>query len=80
MYDAKTNMDTDITIQVRSLFKENTFLTQIPRNISIPESNQRGEPVIAYRPTSSGALAYLALAKEIIDHEQFKKNWHKIYS
>jgi len=71
MYDAKTNMDTDITIQVRSLFKENTFLTQIPRNISIPESNQRGEPVTAYRPTSSGALAYFALAKEIIDHETF---------
>ncbi|MCQ2087005.1 MAG: ParA family protein [Bacilli bacterium] len=69
MYDAKTNLDTEITIQVRSLFKENTFLTQIPRNISIPESNQRGEPVIVYRPTSSGALAYLSLAKEIIDHE-----------
>ena len=71
MYDAKTNMDTDITIQVRSLFKENTFLTQIPRNISIPESNQRGEPVTAYRPTSSGALAYFSLAKEIIYHETF---------
>lgn len=70
MYDAKTNLDTEITIQVRSLFKENTFLTQIPRNISIPESNQKGEPVTTYRPTSSGALAYFSLAKEIIDHER----------
>ena len=70
MYDAKTNLDTEITIQVRSLFKENTFLTQIPRNISIPESNQKGEPVTTYRPTSSGALAYFSLAKEIMDHEK----------
>lgn len=69
MYDAKTNLDTEISVEVRSLFKENTFLTQIPRNISIPESNVRGEPVTVYRPTSSGALAYFALAKEIIDHE-----------
>lgn len=70
MYDSKTRLGTEITTQIRGLFKENTFLTQIPRNISIPESNAKGLPVTVYRPNSSGALAYFSLAKEVIDHEE----------
>ena len=27
-------------------------------------------PVTLFRPTSSGALAYISLAKEVIDHEE----------
>ena len=70
MYDAKTSLGTEIASQVRGLFKENTFLTQIPRNVSIPESNSKGLPVTIYKPSSSGALAYFSLAKEVIDHEE----------
>lgn len=69
MYDSRSNLCTDVTMQIRGLFKENTFITQIPRNISIPESNAKGIPVIAFRPTSSGSLAYLSLAREIIDKD-----------
>ena len=69
MYDSKSNYSTEVTMQIRSLFKENTFLTQVPRNISIPESNSKGMPVTVYRKSSSGALAYFSLAKEIIDKE-----------
>ena len=69
MYDSKTRLGTEVCMQIRGLFKENTFLTQITRNISIPESNAKGIPVILYRPTSSGATAYLSVAREIIDHE-----------
>ncbi len=72
MYDSKTTLGTEIASQVRGLFKENTFLSQIPRNISIPESNVKGLPVTIYRPSSSGALAYFSLAKEVIDHEERK--------
>ena len=70
MYDAKTRLGTEISTQIRGLFKENTFLTQIPRNISIPESNSKGLPVTVHKPTSSGALAYFSLAKEVIDHNE----------
>ena len=70
MYDSKTTLCTEISTQVRGLFKENTFLTHIPRNISVPESNAKGMPVTIYRPSSSGALAYFSLAKEIMDHEE----------
>ena len=69
MYDAKTRLGTEVSTQIRGLFKENTFLTQIPRNISVPESNVKGLPVTIYRPSSSGALAYFSLAKEVMDHE-----------
>ena len=69
MYDAKTRLGTEISAQIRGLFKENTFLTQIPRNISVPESNMHGMPVTIFRPSSSGALAYFSLAKEVMDHE-----------
>ncbi len=70
MYDAKTRLGTEISTQIRGLFKENTFLTQIPRNISIPESNSKGLPVTIHKPSSSGALAYFSLAKEVIDHNE----------
>ncbi|MCH5171282.1 MAG: ParA family protein [Erysipelotrichales bacterium] len=70
MYDPRTRLCVEVTTQVRGLFKENTFLTQIPRNISLPESSARGLPITLYRPTSAGSLAYLNLAKEVIEHEQ----------
>ena len=70
MYDSKSRLATEITMQIRSLFKENTFLCQIPRNISVPESNARGVPVTTYRPSSASALAYFALAREVMDHEE----------
>jgi chromosome partitioning protein len=69
MYDSRTRLGTEISTQVRGLFKENTFLTQIPRNVSLPEASARGIPITLYRPTSSGSLAYLSLAKEVIDNE-----------
>lgn len=69
MYDSKTVLATEVSMEIRGLFKENTFLTQIPRNISIPESNVRGIPVVTYRPSSSSALAYFSLAREVMDKE-----------
>ena len=70
MYDSKTVLGTEIAAEVRRLFRESTFLTSIPRNQSIQESQARQMPVTAFRPTSSGSAAYFALAREIIDHEE----------
>lgn len=70
MYDARTQLGTEISSEVRRLFRENTFLTSIPRNQSIAESQARQVPVLAFRPNSQGATSYLALAREVIDHEE----------
>lgn len=68
MYDSRTRLGTEVSTEIRGLFKENTFYTQIPRNISLAEASARGIPISLYRPTSSGAEAYLQLAKEVLDH------------
>lgn len=70
MYDSKTVLGTEIASEVRRLFRESTFLTAIPRNQSIQESQARQTPVTHFRPTSSGSNAYFALAREVIDHER----------
>ena len=68
MYEANTSLCTEVAQQVRGLFKENTFLTSIPRNISIPEASAHGEAVTTYRPSAKGSVAYFALAREILDY------------
>lgn len=70
MYDPRTRLGTEVSSQVRGLFKENTFLSVIPRNISVPEASAKGLPVTVFRPSSQGALAYFSLAHEVIDHER----------
>ncbi len=70
MYDARLKLATEITQEVRGLFKEKTFVTQIPRNASIVEAQYAGSPITIYRPTASGAQAYLSLAREIMDNEE----------
>jgi chromosome partitioning protein len=68
MYDSRTRLATEISSEVRGLFKENTFLVQIPRNISLAEASAKGMPIHLYRPASAGADAYLQLAKEVLEH------------
>ncbi|MBE6134799.1 MAG: ParA family protein [Erysipelotrichaceae bacterium] len=70
MYDARTQLGTEISSEVRKLFKENTFLVSIPRNQSVSESQARQMPVTSFRPSSSGSLAYFSLAREVMDHEE----------
>ncbi|MCQ2792114.1 MAG: AAA family ATPase [Bacilli bacterium] len=72
MYDTHTNLSNEIAQEVRSLFKENTFISVIPRNVSIPEATAKLMPVSEYRPTSAGSISYASLAKELLDHEQTK--------
>jgi chromosome partitioning protein len=68
MYDPRTTLGTEVAQSVRKLFKENTFVTTIPRNVSIPEASARGQAVTAWRPSAQGSIAYFALAREVMDH------------
>ncbi|MCF0117759.1 MAG: ParA family protein [Bacilli bacterium] len=69
MYDAKTRMSVDVTSEIRGLFKEKTYTTMIPRNISLPEAASKGMPVTMYKPSSQGATSYMSLAREFLDRE-----------
>lgn len=70
MFDERTRLNVEVAQQVRAQFKESTFNTVIPRNVSVSEASARGVPVTLFRPTSIGSLSYINLAKEILDNEQ----------
>jgi chromosome partitioning protein len=71
MFDGRTNLANDVVAEVRRVFPGLVFETIIPRSVRLAESPSYGVPISIYDPNSSGALAYEALAKEILteDHE-----------
>lgn len=73
MFDSRNRMSIEVSSEVRGLFKEKTFQTAIPRNIYLAEAASKGIPITIYKPKSAGSLAYLALAKEMLDKEQQEK-------
>ena len=66
MLDGRTNLGLQVVDQVKKHFKKEVFATTIPRNVRLGEAPSHGEPIHLYDPKSSGALAYQALAKEVI--------------
>jgi chromosome partitioning protein len=44
--------------------------TTIPRNVRISEAPSHAMPVLTYDPSSKGAAAYRALAREIADRRK----------
>lgn len=65
MSDLRTNLAKEVADEVREHFPSQTLQTVIPRSVRISEAPSYGLTVIAYDPTSSGALAYAEAAREI---------------
>jgi chromosome partitioning protein len=66
MYDARTRLSQQVADEVRQHFGPRVFKALIPRSVRISESPSYGEPVLAYAPSSAGALAYEAFAQELL--------------
>ena len=73
MFDPRTKLSTDIAQEVRNSFKDHVFTSIIPRNVSIPEAIAKGLPVNQYKPGSSGSLAYMSLAREVMAYVEKKE-------
>ncbi len=69
MYDRRNSLSNVIAKDVRSHFGNLVFDTVIPRNVKISEASSFGKPVILYDMRSSGALAYIELAREFLGRE-----------
>ena len=69
MYDPRNNLAKDVSRQLAEYFGDKLYNTSIPRNIRLAEAPSHGLPVLMYDKRSHGALAYLALAAEMIRKE-----------
>ncbi len=69
MFDARTNLAGQVVREVRTHFPAQTFNTVIPRSVRLSEAPSYGQTILTYAPNSSGALAYRALAQELLERE-----------
>lgn len=67
MLDGRTLLGLQVVEELRKFFKDKVFDTIIPRLVRLVEAPSHGKPIIEYDPKCKGALAYLNLAKEVID-------------
>jgi chromosome partitioning protein len=66
MFDPRANLSADVVEEVNKHFPKQTFHALIPRSIRLAEAPSYGLPISAYAPTSAGAKAYEALAREVL--------------
>lgn len=67
MYDVRLRLSNQVVDEVNTHFKQMVFSTLIPRNIKLSEAPSFGIPAIAHDAESKGAMAYLNLAREILE-------------
>ena len=65
MYDARTNLSSQVAAEVRAHLDGRVYDTVIPRSVRLSEAPSHGLPIHAYAPTSKGAEAYAELAAEL---------------
>jgi chromosome partitioning protein len=73
MFDPRNNLSTEVSAQLLMHFGDKVFRTVIPRNVRLAEAPSFGRAALHYDKDSRGALAYLALAGELIRREEEKE-------
>ncbi|HET6250294.1 MAG TPA: AAA family ATPase [Tepidisphaeraceae bacterium] len=77
MYDSNTKLTGDVVSELNSFIDEAKgkplpwaeaviFKSKIRRNIKLAESPSFGQTILAYEPSSNGAVDYRALAREVL--------------
>jgi chromosome partitioning protein len=70
MFDPRNNLANEVSAQLIEHFQDRVFRTIIPRNVRLAEAPSYGKPALHYDRESRGALAYLALAGEMIRKDE----------
>ena len=73
MFDPRNNLSNEVSAQLIMHFGDKVFRTIIPRNVRLAEAPSFGKPVLLHDKDSRGALAYLALAGEMIRRGEDQK-------
>jgi chromosome partitioning protein len=66
MFDARTKLADQVVSEVRAYFGPRVYDTVIPRTVRLSEAPGYGQPITSYDSASKGALAYRALAHEVM--------------
>lgn len=69
MFDPRNTLSNDVSAQLIEHFGDTVYRTIVPRNVRLAEAPSYGLPALMYEKTSRGALAYLALAGEMLRRE-----------
>ena len=69
MVDKRNSLSSLVEKDVRDHFGETVYKTTIPRNVRISEAPSHGKPAILYDVNSSGSVAYIGLAREILEKQ-----------
>jgi chromosome partitioning protein len=67
MFDGRTRLAAEVVAEVGRHFPDEQFKSVIPRSVRISEAPSYGETILQYAPSSPGAEAYMALARELIE-------------
>jgi chromosome partitioning protein len=67
MFERRTKLSNDVVAEIRKHFPDRVFNAVIPRNVRLAEAPSYGQPISVYSPDSSGAQAYAALAREVLE-------------
>ncbi|WP_127843096.1 ParA family protein [Actinomyces wuliandei] len=65
MFDGRTTLSREVESEVRTYFPDATLETKIPRSIRVAEAPSFGAPVVFWDPRSTGAVAYMKMAREV---------------
>jgi chromosome partitioning protein len=66
MHDQRNRLAQQVETDARETLGELVFQTIVPRNVRVSEAPSHAVPVLDYDPASKGAIAYQALADEIV--------------
>jgi chromosome partitioning protein len=66
MYDVRLNLCRQVAAEAKEYFGPRMFQMTIPRNVRLAEAPSHGIPALYLDKASKGAIAYLALAGEIL--------------
>lgn len=70
MHDPRNNLTNQVSAQLISHFGDQVFRTIIPRNVRLAEAPSHGLPVLLYDKSSRGAVAYQAMASELLRRQE----------
>ena len=66
MYDPRNTLAQNVAAELEKHFGDKLYRTVIPRNVRLAEAPSHGVPALKLEAQSKGALAYLALAGEML--------------